>query len=221
MMNKFLSLAALIIFSATGQAAVIINDFTTGPVGTFFGGATTVQALGVTFGFSSVSGATYGDTIGTASDVPGTNFSDPVLDGSDQGTLTLTFDTPTTFVSFDVLFAALNATVNGGNAGGQVAIGATNCSFGTTGGQGSGGIFSIGSFNSTGCVAAPFTTATVTFSVNPASELTPGNTMFAIDNLSDTTSSSSTPEPSSVFLVVAIGLAWAFRSTVRRSGYSS
>ncbi len=37
-MNKFLSLTALTIFAATSQAAVILNDFSTGPTGTVFGG---------------------------------------------------------------------------------------------------------------------------------------------------------------------------------------
>jgi hypothetical protein len=219
MMNKFLALAALSIFAATSQAAVILNDFSTGPLGTTFGGVTTVNALGVTFAFSTT--ATYGDAIDTADNVPGTNFNDLVLDGSDLGTLTLTFDAPTTFVAFDILFAPLNPGVNAGVGNGQVAIGATNCGFGTTGGQGAGGIFSIGSFDSTGCGAiSPFTTATVTFSVDSSEELTPGHTMFAIDNLSYSTSDSSAPEPSSVFLVAAAGLVFAFRSTIRRFGYS-
>ncbi len=165
--------------------------------------------MGVTFAFDISSGATYGDSIGTTGFVPGTNFNDPVLDGLDLGTLTLTFSSPTTFVAFDVMFGGLDSAVNGGNAGGQVAIGATNCGFTTGGGQGTGGLFSIGSFDSTGCGAiSPFTVATVTFSVGSSEELTPGNTMFAIDNLSyttSTTSDSSAPEPGSVFLAAAVG----------------
>jgi hypothetical protein len=173
------------------QAAPAGGTGATAPAGpTDFGGADMLDALGITFDFvegPSATTAVYGDTINTTNNGL-SPLSDPVLDGPSDGTLILNFDDPTDFVSFDVLLVEFS----GASSGGLVTIGATPFSFTTTGGQGSGGLFSIGSFSSG--TLPPFSQAVITFD-------DPG-TQFAIDNLSYD-AIASTPEPASLNLLIA------------------
>ena len=210
-------LTSLAIGVAQGAAISLVNTFTLGqtpPPGgpgpnaplarTAFGGATTITALGVTFSFSSPSGtAFYGDTIGTSGNLIQPPFTDPLLDGPPDGTLTLTFLSPSTFLSFDVLLVPL------GNSGGTVTMAGGPHTFSTTGGQGSGGLFSIGHFSFT--PAAPFSQAVITFNPNTAGE-------FAIDNLSyDAPSTgSAVPEPAT-FTLLAAGILVAGALRIRRT----
>jgi hypothetical protein len=185
-----------------GQTAPAGGTGATAPaVQTSIGGAGTLDALGITFDFTegpSATAAIYGDTIGTANNDL-SPLSDPVLEGPADGTLTLNFDEPTDFVSFDVLLIE----VTGASSGGLVTIGATPLSFMTTGGQGFGGFFSIGSFTSG--TLAPFTQAVISFD-DPTTD-------FAIDNLSYD-AIASTPEPASCTLLGAGAL--LFGALVRR-----
>ena len=188
-------------FVGTAQAGVIITDiFDLGQAPPPGGpgpnaplsptDADGVHALGVTFGFTEngdpSSAAVYGDTILTDLNalLP---LSDPVLDGPADGVLTLVFDAPTTFLSFDIAFTVPTA------PGGQVTIGASSQLITTTGDVGDSQAFSIGSFSWT--PSAAFTQATVTFD-NAAS-----SAWFAIDNLSYTPDPA--PEPASIVFVGA------------------
>jgi len=155
------------------------------------GGANTLDALGITFDFTegpSAAPAAYGETIGTASN--GLNpllISDPVLGGPADGTLTLNFDHPTDFLSFDIVFA-----IEPGNSGGLITIGTSPFNYTTTGGQGTGGFFSVGSFSSG--TLTPFSQAVITFDDPTAT--------FGIDNLAYD-AITSTPEPASLGLLGA------------------
>ncbi len=219
-MNRFSVLFAVVTLTiGVAQASTIyVNTFDLGqtpPAGgngptaptvstAFSGASNTLDALGVTFDFTegpSATAAIYGDTTGTVANGL-SPLSDPVLDGPADGTLTLNFDNPTDFVSFDIVFG-----IEPGDSGGLVTIGATPFSFTTTGGQGSGGFFSIGSFSSG--TLSPFSQAVITFGVEP------GTTQFAIDNLSYD-SGVSTPEPASLTLLGAGVLLLGFVACVRR-----
>jgi len=197
------STAALIFVAAslvsTAQAGtVILNTFDLGQAPPPGGSgpnapavptsANGVHALGVTFGFTESGNpsvnAIYGDSLGTAGDglAP---LTDPVLDGPADGVLTLLFDTPATFLSFDIAYLVATA------PGGLVTIGGNSQPIITTGNSGMLGLFSIGNFSWT--PAAPFTAATIAF------DPTGGN--FAIDNLSYDDPPSSAPEPASVTFI--------------------
>lgn len=162
-----------------------------------------VHALGVTFGFSEAgiasTAALYGDSIGT------TGFalaplSDPVLDGPGDGVLTLTFDSPSTFLSFDVAFT------DPSGSGGTVTINGVGMPFSTTGNVGFMSLFSIGNFSWT--PATPFTQATIAFSDSSSNE-------FAIDNLSYS-DPVTTPEPTTVGLLGGGMLALVLAARKRR-----
>jgi hypothetical protein len=192
-------LAAVALAIGSAQGTTITNTFTSGQTPPAGGPGPTaptwsnntgvnadgVHALGVIFAFTiggnPSSAAVYGDSIfTTANDL--SPLSDPVLDGPADGTLTLTFDSPTTFLYFDILFDVP------GDSGGQVTIGGgTPTTFTTTGGQGLDGLFSIGSFSSGDL--SPFSQAVITFDPTPFE--------FALDNLSYDT----TPEPASLTLL--------------------
>src|SRR5215471_8406795 len=122
-----------------------------------FGGATIVHALGVVFSFNSPTAtAIYGDSIGTTVNGIDPPFTDPLLDGPSDGTLTLSFDSATTFISFDILLALMP-----GDSGGTITLDGISNSFSTVGGQGTGGFFSVGHVNLT--PASPFSQAVITF----------------------------------------------------------
>jgi hypothetical protein len=221
-MSKLLALCAaagLAIGTAQGGTVTITNIFTSGQTPPPGGPGPTaptwsddtgvdadgVYALGVTFTFTEggnpSSAALYGETIGTAS-LDLSPLSDPVLAGPADGTLTLAFDFPTTFLSFDILFGIVP-----GDSGGQVTIGGgTPTSFTTTGDQGMDGYFSIGSFSS-GTVS-PFTQAVITFD--------PTTSNFAIDNLSYDAPDPA-PEPASLTLLGAGAVLLGKLVRVRRS----
>jgi len=187
-----------------GQTAPAGGTGATAPaVATSIGGAVTLDALGITFDFAegpSASPATYGETINTASNDL-SPLSDPVLGGPADGTLILNFDQPTDFVSFDIVFA-----IEPGDSGGLVTIRTSPVSYTTTGGQGTGGFFSIGSFSSG--TLAPFSQAVITFDDPTAT--------FGIDNLSYD-AIAATPEPASLALLGATLVLGALLSiSVRR-----
>jgi hypothetical protein len=188
-----------------GQTAPAGGTGATAPaVATSFSGADTLNALGITFDFTeglSAMAATYGDTINTASNGL-SPLSDPVLEGPSDGTLTLNFADPTDFVSFDVLLIE----PTGASSGGTVTIGASPLSFTTVGGQGSGGLFSIGSFSSG--TLSPFSHAAIAFDDS--------TTDFAIDNLRYD-AIALTPEPASLTLLGAAILLLGAMARVRRS----
>lgn len=213
-------LAAALI--GTAQAGVIItNTFDGGqvppPGGSGPNGpavptaANGVHALGVLFTFTqgglASTTATYGDTIGAAVDQLAP-LTDPLLDGPADGVLTLSFDTPTTFLSFDIAF------ISSANLGGFVTIGGgSSKAFTTTGNSGLMGLFSVGSFSWT--PASPFTQATITFDSAAA------GTQFAIDNVSyeDPPLAPSVPEPASLALfgsgMLTLGLIARKRTRLR------
>ena len=172
------------------QAAPVGGTGTAAPaVATFIAGADTLDALGITFDFTegpSGTGASYGENIGTAAN-GFSPLSDPVLSGPADGTLTLNFDHPTDFLSFDIVFA-----IEPGNSGGLITIGTSPFNYTTTGGQGTGGFFSVGSFSSG--TLTPFSQAVITFDDPTAT--------FGIDNLAYD-AITSTPEPASLGLLGA------------------
>ncbi len=98
--------------------------------------------MGVTFSFTGSTFATYGDAIGTAINGLEPQFVDTVLDGGPDGTLTLTFDAPTTFLSFNVLFIPL-----AGPSGGKVTIDGNTNTFSTENGTSCMSFCSTGSFS--------------------------------------------------------------------------
>jgi hypothetical protein len=192
-MSRFVTLlVAGTIAIGTAHSGVILNTFDA-PL-TTFGGATTVHALGVTFAYTGSGSAIYGDSIGTNGLGLEPQFVDGVLDGAPTGTLTLTFDAPTTFLSFNIVFVPLQ-----GSSGGQVLIGSTSTPFTTASGSSCGGFCSVGTFSVT--PSSSFSTAVISFSANGAQQ-------FAIDNLSystpDATGPGTVPEPAS-FTLIGLG----------------
>jgi hypothetical protein len=217
-MSRFPKLFALVTlsFGVAQASAVYINTFTLGqvlpdgpgptaPLAPFtIGDAVTLDALGVTFDYTvgpSATDAVYGDSSFDGIDpVP----SSPVLSGAGDGTLTLTFDSATDFVAFDIFYL-----VEAGNSGGSVTLGgaggtlATDLFTTTSDGL---GLFSIGHFDSTGTTSSAITTAVITFNE-------PGAVAFGIDNLSFDT----TPEPTSLALLALGALLFGGLVRLRRS----
>jgi hypothetical protein len=198
--------AALVVTTAQGATINILNTFDGGqappPGGPGPNGpgiptvANGVHALGVTFtytqGGNPSSAATYGDIINT-----GTNglapLTDPVLDGPGDGVLTLTFDSASTFLSFDIALFS-----QGVNSGGQVTIGGNTHTFTTIAGFGAAGLFSMTSFS--WIPASPFIQAVISFDAGTAQ-------MFVIDNLGynvDPPDAAPAPEPAS-FVFMGMG----------------
>jgi hypothetical protein len=169
-----------------------------------------VHALGVTFGFTenglASANATYGDTSIDTTGLQLAPLSSPVLlgDSDTNGVLTLTFDAPSTFLSFDIAFT------DSIGPGGTVTINGTGKAFTTTANSGLAGLFSIGSFSWT--PSSSFTQATIAFDNGPTS------TQFAIDNLSydEPAAASGTPEPATVGLLGGGMLAFGLMARKRR-----
>jgi len=100
---KVFFVAALVLaFAGIGNAGIVTLNFTEWTNKPVDG----VSQAGVTLGFTGGTDATYGKALGTAG---GTSplLSDPVLEGDSNGTLTLTFLTPTPFLQFAVAIGLL------------------------------------------------------------------------------------------------------------------
>ena len=190
MFNLPLLFAAATFAIGTAQAGtvVMLNTFDSGqaapsggpgPAAPTFGAngidANGLHSLGVTFTFSDPTSETYGAFVGVG---PISNG----LQGPSDTTITLTFDLPSTFLSFNALVGVFAP------SGGQVTIGGSTTLFDTSN-------FSVASF-SAGTVA-PFTTAQITFN--------PSGSMYAIGNLSydAATPTDGVPEPASLTLIGA------------------
>jgi hypothetical protein len=199
LIRYFTLLTAFACLSGTGQATstvTITNTFALGqmpltgapgPAAPLTpGSADGVHALGVSFSFAEggnpSSSAIYGTSVGSDT-LLGSPFSDPVLSGPGDGALTLNFDLPSTFLSFDIAFTFSE------DSGGIVALGQSLSPFTTTGGAGLAGAFSVGHFFF--APVNPFTQAVIVFDGNVSQQL------FAIDNLSydAPTSDMAVPEP--------------------------
>ena len=200
--------AALAVSLAEAANITITNSFDPGqsppaggpgPVGpglTLFSGGTTVSALGVTLSYtgSSDGPAMYGGTVGTAT-YQLAPLTDPVLEGASDGTLTLSFSSPTTFLSFDIVYGVL-----AGDSSVMVTVDGTPHTFAVPGGFGTDAGLNMGPAFSFGQVsftpASPFSSAAITFAPDTT------GVQFAIDNLSyDTPDPVGAPEPVSVIFL--------------------
>jgi hypothetical protein len=199
---KLFTAAALSAGTACAGSILVLNTFDTGqspppgapgpngPVSADFGGATTIQALGVTFSFiSPTANATYGAIAGAPPSLSA-QFTDPVLDGPSDGQLTFVFLSPTTFLEFDIMFAPIF-----GDSGGTISFdGGLPVLYSTTAMAGDATGFSAGHVKIT--PGSSFSQAVIAF--GPADPFT----MFAIDNLSYdvTTGAVANPEPAAMLL---------------------
>jgi hypothetical protein len=204
--------------AAPVQANIIINTFDfgqappTGGPGPDAPGLTTpangLHALGVTFSFSEggdpSSAALYGDSIGADADQLAP-LTDPLLDGPGDGVLSLIFDSPTTFLSFDIAFSTDTGT------GGTVTIAGNAFPITTTGNSGLFGLFSMGSFELNS--SSSFTQAAISFD--------DAGSQFAIDNLSYDYSPANAPEPESMILIGSGLLVLATLMKQKRKGSRS
>lgn len=190
MRKLFALLAAGVGFVATSSAAQITLTFQLSELGLpnvpCDGTCPSVNGLtvqGVTFGFTGSANAVYGYTLG----LPGQNMQDPVLDGPSDGTLTLTFASPTPLLQFDVALAVTLSESPGFTVqltpGGATPVDTTPLL-----------ILSEGSFsyNNPG---VPISQAVITFSQNDM------NPAFALDNLTFDPADASVPEPQSSVLL--------------------
>ena len=207
MSKIYLAAAAISLLMGVAQASTITNHFTSGevppgwtgaPAPTFDNGVglsgSSFYALGVTFTFSDTSNEVYGAPVNVGAVAQG-------LQGPGDTTITLTFDRPSTFLLFDMVFGVgVTPTVS-------VELDAGSPLSFTTADLGSG--FASGGFDS-GTVS-PFTTATISFDSEPVT--------YALGNLTyDPPGPPAAPEPASVTLfglaIVAVGAA----ARVRRWG---
>lgn len=207
MSRIFLALTVSVLTMGTAaQAGIITNDFTSGemppswtglPAPTFVNGVglsgSTFYALGVTFTFSDTSGQVYGAPVNAGEIVNG-------LQGPGDTTITLAFDHPSTFLSFDMDFG-----VGVTPTGSVVLDGGNPVSFATAD-LGTG--IAAGTFSS-GTVL-PFTTATISFDGGPV--------MYGLGNLTyDPPDPPGVPEPASITLLGLAMLAVGAVARVRRA----
>jgi hypothetical protein len=213
-MSRFslcLAAAVFVLGTAQGATVTVINNFISGqtpplggpgPVAPTFGSGGTdangVFALGVTYTFTDTTGELYGAPVGFGPINRG-------LQGPADTTITLTFNVPTTFLSFDLVLGVF------ANSGGHVTIGGTAAPLTTTGDSSnlSSGAFSSGPLS-------PFTTAQITFNSNPQ------GTLYALGNLSydAPAAAAAIPEPGSLPLLAAGSLLLAALLRFRRSSTS-
>jgi hypothetical protein len=161
----------------------------------------TVQ--GVTFGFTGSANAFYGYTFGQ----PTQNLTDPVLEGPADGTLTLTFATPTPLLQFDVALAVASSESPGFTV--QLIPGSTTAVNTAPPPPPlflSEGVFS---YNNAG---APITQAVITFSQND------NNPAFALDNLTfdPPSAPADVPEPQSFAMLCSGALLLGMLACFRR-----
>ena len=224
MIKSLVLLAGVSIGALQAATITMTNTFDLGqepPAGFFSPTAPTskvavdgVHSLGVVFGFtesgSPSSNAAYGDDVDTSSNQLAP-LSGLVLSGHPTGVLTLTFDAPTTVLSFDLAFALLDV-----DAGGTVTIDGTAIPFTTAGKSGWQELFSLGNFTWTS--ATPFTQASIAFDSTAAQAA-----LFALDNLAyNAAVTSPVPEPGplssialGVFLIGAVRYVRGFRLSRR------
>jgi len=160
-------------------------------------GGTGLTVMGVTFSFTEGGSgfAVYGDTIGTGG-LSLTYLSDPVLDGPGDGTLTLQFADPTTFLQFGAVVGSMSLEVQGVTIAltGPNGFSATQY-LSTAPGSGplSEGQYTYNDLNN------PITQAVLTFTSDA------GTNPFALDNLTynvnDLGSPDPAPEPASLTLL--------------------
>ena len=204
-MVKIITLLALTLSTCMiGSAGVVTLDFSELPMQSVDG----LSYRGVTFGFtvggSSSADARYAYNAGIGGLVQNPNLTDPVLEGTTAGTLTLVFTRPTPFLRFDLALAFVG---DGGFTVDLTGPGSPTASTTTT--TTSLVVLSEGTFNYDNTLMGPpgalISQAVITFN--------PTTTRFALDNLSY-----DAPEPgtwlmlTSGLLLVGFGRSRAARS---------
>jgi MYXO-CTERM domain-containing protein len=184
MRKIFALIAAAVGVVATSSAGQVTLTFDlselglpNGPCGALCPSANGLTVQGVTFGFTGSANALYGSSFG----LPSQNLQDPVLSGPADGTLTLTFLTPTPTLQFDVALAVISSETPGFSV--QLTPGSSTPVNTLPLALVSEGVFS---YDNPG---VPITQAIVTFSQND------GNSAFALDNLAFDPPSESSPAP--------------------------
>jgi hypothetical protein len=179
-----------------------------GPCGSACPSVNGLTVEGVTFGFTGSSlpfpqnQAVYGFDLG----VPGQNIQDPVLEGPSDGTLAVTFASPTSFLQFYVALAVGSSESPGFSVelSGPGFMTATDIPVDTS--VPPGFLLSEGRFSSNGPLISK---AVITFSQNDQ------NPAFALDNLTFNAAGVGAPEPQPFALLgsglLLVGILTRFR----------